>query len=136
MTTIAATRTFPAYREVVQELVQEHLELTYQPLLLALYYASEREPSDIFLFEVADKFGGNWVSEDNELMEATFGAASGLSIDKDQRLHLILTNPNEFHAAIENCWQSLQEIRQAVKSGQFEILYADPSRGSRLFDAL
>ncbi len=130
--TATVAKTFPAYRNVVQELVEEHLELTDQPLLLALYYVPDRDSNDIFLFEVADKFGGNRVTEENAFMEVTFGANSGLRIGKKQRLHLIITNPNELRAAIRNKWPDVVEIGKAVAQERYQQLYAASEDGENL----
>lgn len=107
-----------------------------QPLLLALYYATDHDPEDIFLFEIADKFGGNRISEDSELMEVTFGAGTGLQIQADQRLHLMVTNPREFDMAVQKRWQGLQKVGQAVRSGRFQTLYAAPEAGENLLNVL
>ncbi len=128
----AAARTFPGYHEVVQELVEEHLEIKDQPLLLALYYAPDRDSNDVFLFEVADKFGGNRVTEEKAFMEVTFGADSELRIGKKQRLHLVITNPNEFRAAIRNRWPDVVEIGKAVAQQRYQQIYAAPGDGENL----
>jgi hypothetical protein len=130
--TATATRTFPAYSDVVRELVEEHLEIEGQPLLLALYYAPEHDLNDIFLFEVVDKFGGNRVSEDNEFMEVTFGADSGLRIRRTQRLHLVITNPNEVNTAIRNKWPDVVEIGKAIAQDRYQQLYIAPGYGEIL----
>lgn len=113
---------FPQFEEQIRSLTEQHRELEDEPLHLAIVYAPQRDPGDIFLFEV---IGGNSVSPDRELFEVTFASTPGFPMVADQRLHLILTNPHELDTALSEEWPSLREIIDAVRSGNCERLYAD-----------
>jgi hypothetical protein len=100
--------------------------LADEPLLLAIYYKPDREPQDIFLFEVIENFGDGAIDSDQELFEVTFGASSGLSLEPGQLLHLVLTNPSEFEKAARANWSLMEELRQAIAAGNFRVLYSHP----------
>ncbi len=89
---------FPHLRRQLLDLAKQHLEIADQPLHLAIAYDPGRDSQDIFLFELLDNFGGNEINPDAQLFEATFGSSKGFSLEPDQRLHFILTNPEEFRA--------------------------------------
>jgi hypothetical protein len=116
---------FPHLRRQLLELAKQHLRLRDEPLHLAMAYDPGRDSQDVFLFELLDNFGGNEINPDAVLFEATFGASSSFSLEPDQRLHLILTNPAEFRTALDRRWPTADEVRDAVHRGDFEILYSD-----------
>lgn len=116
---------FPHLRRQIRDLAKQHLKLRDEPLHLAIVYDAGRDSQDIFLFELLDNFGGNEINPDAELFEATFGSSSNFSLEPGQRLHLILTNPEEFRKALIQRWPTAEEVRDAVRRGDFEILYSD-----------
>ena len=120
------------YEEQVRELVQEHLELKDDPLLLALQYQPEDDTENVFLLEVIEGFGGNAVDPEKDLFQVSFGAASGFPIKQEQRLYMTLTNPQEIKVAFQENWPLIQRIRDAVKSGHGRFLFKDADRGTEL----
>jgi hypothetical protein len=119
-------QSFPHFREQVRELVEAHRELEDEPLLLALYYAPERRPQDVFLFEVLENFGRNMVDPNRELFEVEGGSTIDFPMQPDQRLHLVLTNPKELEVAQREGWAAFDELRNAIKRGTYEVIYQDP----------
>jgi hypothetical protein len=94
-----------------------------EPLLLAACYSPDREPDDIFLFEVSEDFGTGSVDADREIFEVTYDSTSGFPMEAGQRLHLVLTNPCEFETAIHEKWPALAELRDAISAGSYRIVY-------------
>lgn len=90
-----------------------------------MLYEPGRDSPDLFLFELLGNFGGNEISEDPQLFEVAFGPALGLELEAGRKLRLILTHPEEFRLALKQHWSSAEEIRAAVRRGDFEILHSD-----------
>ncbi len=128
--TIQAPTQFPGFAADVQRLVNEHRQFADEPLLLAIYYKPDRELQDIFLFEVVENLG-NGVDPDRELFEVTYSSTSGFPLEPGQKLHLVLTNPQEFETAVRENWPLLRELREAIDAGAYRVLYSDP-RHARL----
>lgn len=124
MTTQAPTQ-FPGFATQIRGLVEEHLKLTDEPLLWAVYYKPNRDEQDIFLFEVIEDFGAGRIDPDREFFEVTYTSKSGFDMDADQRLHLVLTNPQEFTAAVRENWELLAELQQAINLGNYQTIYID-----------
>jgi hypothetical protein len=116
---------FPHLRRQLLDLAKQHLKLRDEPLHLAIAYDPGRDSQDIFLFELLDNFGGNEIDPDAQLFEATFGSSNSFALEAGQRLHLILTNPQEFRTALNQHWPTAEEVRDAVRRGDFEILHSD-----------
>jgi hypothetical protein len=116
---------FPQSESKLKRLVSEHLKLQDEPLLLALYYAPDREQQDIFLFEVLDGFGGNSVSPDRNLFEVTYGTSPAFAMKRGQQLHLVLTNPIELKLAFRDGWELAKEIRDAVRRNDYRVIHQD-----------
>lgn len=112
----------------VEKLVAEHRGLVDEPLLLAICFVPARDPGDTFLFEVVEGFGAGAIDEDRKLFEVTYASTPSFPLAPGQRLHLILTSPEELDVACQEQWPSIEEIRDAMRSGQFITLYSDPSR--------
>ena len=123
---------FPAYESQTKRLVESHLALEDEPLLLALYYAQDADSEDVYLFEVIENFGAGDISEDKELFEVTFGSSEGFPLPSGRHLHLILTNPDELKAAFANKWEGVEAIRSAIWRGNFRSLYSHPTKGAAL----
>jgi hypothetical protein len=118
----------PEMLDAVKRLIEEHREIKDEPLLLAVYFEPERDPGDLFLFEVVEGFGANRVQEDRELFEVSYYSTPQFPLGSEQRLHLVLTNPVEFEAATQAHWPSLEEVRNAMRDGRAKVLFADPAR--------
>jgi hypothetical protein len=52
---------FPGLASQIRNLAQQHREFREEPLHLAIAYEPDRDPNDIFLFELLGNFGGNEV---------------------------------------------------------------------------
>ena len=59
------------------------------------------------------------------MFETTFEPNGRLQTGFDRRLHLILTTPAEFKTAMEEHWASAEEIVNAVRCADYEVLYSD-----------
>ncbi len=114
---------FPQIETRIRELTEQHRELEDEPLHLAISYAPQRDPQDIFLFEVIG--GTDSISPDKELFETTFASTPGFPMSTDQQLHLLLTNRSELDMALREGWQSVREIVDAIRSGEYKTLWAD-----------
>jgi hypothetical protein len=122
------TTTYPTSHDAVEKLVQEHAALADEPLLLAVYYAPDRNPGDIFLFEVFEGFGANGIDEDRRLFEVAYGAKSNFPLEPGQQLRLVLTNVPEFKRAVSEDWEHVQELKRAIAAGRYEILFMHPEQ--------
>lgn len=116
---------FPRLENPLRRLAEQHRELEDEPLHLALAFDPGRDPDDVFLFELLGHFGGDEINPERELFEVTFDTSRSLPLESGQKLHLILTHPGEFRFALASHWKSADEIRDAVRRGDFEILFAD-----------
>jgi hypothetical protein len=117
------TERFPQFAEPIRKLAQQHRALEDEPLHLAVSYGPPREEQDIFLFEV---IGGSGINPEGDLFETTFLPASGFPMDPGQKLHLILTNPEELREAADKDWPLAKEIIRALRSpADHQVLFAD-----------
>lgn len=125
---------FPQFESAVRQLIEQHRLLQDEPLHLAVSYGPQREPQDIFLFEV---IGGNErpLCEDHELFETVFTTHSGFPMRAEQNLHLVLATPAEWETALREGWPSAEEIRRAIEAGDYQVVYADEV-GQRLLKSL
>ena len=119
------TERYPHLETSLRDLARRHRELEDEPLHLALLFDPGRESGDVFLFEILGNFGYGEVGEDGDLWEVAFGPTSSLPLATGQHIHLILTNPNEFRFALSADWPTAIEVRDAVRRGDFEVLYED-----------
>ena len=126
---------FPRHEKQARDLVKAHGEIEDEPLLLAVYFAPNRDPEDVFILEVLDGFGGNTVGNDGDLFEVTYGPSPSFPLQAGRRLHLILTNPTELRQAAEEEWALAKELRQAKQRGQWKIIY-DKDEGGPIERAL
>ena len=116
---------FPRFEREISRLTEQHRELQDEPLHLAVaYLPATRDQQDIFLFEVV---GGPiaTISPERNLFEATFSSTPGFRMDQDERLHLVLTNPDELRLALEQSWPLAQEVVNAIKANDYHTMYAD-----------
>jgi hypothetical protein len=116
----------PALVQQIEALINQHRRLQDEPLLLAIYYEPGRLPQDIFVFEVIDGFGAGSIDPDQELFEVTYNSTPGFPLPPGRRLHLVLTNPQEFAVAAQGNWPLLAELREAIAAGNSLVVYSDP----------
>ena len=117
---------YPGYLREVENLVEQHLELEEEPLRLAIYYAPNRDKDDVFLFEVIDNFDGSSIETDGDLLEVLYGSTPGFELsNREARLHIILTSPDELRKAGANRTNRFQELKQAIAQHHAEIIYSD-----------
>jgi hypothetical protein len=117
---------FPQSLAKVEWLAKQHLQIKDEPLLLALYFSPDRDPQDIFVFEVIENFGAGSVDPDQTLFEITYASGLTFPLAEGQKLHLVLTNPNELEVAFRDEWPSAKEIRDAVKRRDYRTIHEDP----------
>lgn len=129
---------YPDNEARVKELVREHARLEDEPLLLAVYFASQSAPADECLFEVAENFGFNEVSEDRQVMQIAFGPTPSFPLNSGQHLRLWLTNPAECLAALTERWSAVADVQKALATGQAKVVYQNHGRPEtqRLLDAM
>jgi hypothetical protein len=121
------TRDFPHSEDKVKSLVVEHRKLKDEPLVLALYYAPDREPQDIFIFEIIDGFGADSVDPERNLFEVAYASNAAFPLKQGQKLHLVLTNRKEVKVAFQDGWGGSQEIRDAIRRNDYRLIYQDPA---------
>lgn len=129
------TERFPQFEQALRRLTDQHRELDDEPLRLALAYQPglPRDQQEIYLFEVIDGRGDS--NPDKELFETTFEPNGRLQSGFDQRLHLILTTPAEFENAMEEHWKAAEEIVDALRGGDCQVLYSD-ALGAEILDRI
>lgn len=116
---------YPRHEAALRKLVEQHREITYEPLHLALIYRPpHRDPRHIYLFEVLTMIsnGLNW---EDDLFEVELTAGEDFPLTSDEALHLIITNPIELEHAARHGWPIAAEVSAALSSGDFEILLCD-----------
>lgn len=109
----------------IRDLVQRHREFEDEPLHLALLYDPGRDTEDVFLFELLSNYGRDEVGEDGDLWEVTFASSGSLPLSTGQNFHLVLTNPRELEFALNAGWPTAVELRDAIRRGDFEVVYED-----------
>ena len=129
------TEKFPQFGQAIRRLTDQHRELEDEPLHLAIAYqpGPPRDQQDIYLFEV---IGGRGESNpDKELFETTFEPNGRLQSGFDQRLHMILTTPADFKTAMEEHWKTAEEIVNAVRCDDYQVLSSD-AVGAEILDLI
>lgn len=116
---------FPQFEAEIRQLTAQHRELRDEPLHLAVAYDPGRDSQDRFLFEVVDYVGSSEPSLERDLFEATFRATPTLPVNGGEWLHLVLTTSEELPVALEQRWPLADEFRNAVKRGDFEVVFQD-----------
>ncbi len=115
----------PQFQDAIHRLVQQHRELHDEPLHLALtYLPADRNPQHVYLLEVVSVPGAG-LNPEHDLFEATFGSTAGFPFLADEELHLILTNPRELEVALDRGWPLANEIVNAIRAGNTQILFQD-----------
>jgi len=123
---------YPQAAGAVRDLVREHLKLTDEPLLLAVYYAPQRDEQDIFLFEVIDGFGADVIDDRQEIFEMTYAARSTFPLAPGQQLHLVLTSLPEFQEAVREKWPAIRELQEAIRTNHYEVAFQAPGHAHLL----
>ena len=116
---------FPGLDRQIRGLAKQHSALRDEPLHLAIAYDPGRETGDVFLFELLGNFGGNEINDDAKFFEVTFDSSPSFALAKGQKLHLVLTNPPELRVALDQHWPTAEEVRHALRRGDFEVLHSD-----------
>jgi hypothetical protein len=120
------TGTYPDYLGQVRELVEQHRELIEEPVLLAVYYAPDRNDDDVFLFEVLGNFQGSSIEYDGDLLEVVYGSTPHFAMhSRASVLHIVLTNPDELRLAAERQTPRFVEIKRAFAEGRAQVVYRD-----------
>ncbi|MDD4889088.1 MAG: hypothetical protein PHU85_04095 [Phycisphaerae bacterium] len=122
----------------IKALVKEHKKLKDEPLLLAVHYRSSRKNAaeDVCVLEVLKGFGSGEVDPDRELFEVAYPGAPDLKLKKGQSLRLLLTNPAELVAALQDNWSLAKDLKTAVRQNAAEKIYAEPKEGEQLWKML
>ena len=124
---------FPDYLEPLKQLVNKHLSMDGEALLLVGYYNPERkEQKGVFLLEVLEGFGHGEIEPDNEFMEVSFTSSEAFPLEEGQRFHLTMTNPQEFRRALEAGWFHAKELKEAIEQRRLIWLYSHATRGAEL----
>jgi hypothetical protein len=125
---------FPQFEKEIRRLTEQHRELKDEPLHLAIAYepGQPQDPEDIYLFEVIGGWGDS--NPDKELFDTTFEPNGRLPTGFNQRLHMILTTPAEFKTALEENWNSAEEIVNGVRR-DYQVFYSD-AIGKEILDLI
>jgi hypothetical protein len=116
---------FPQFEAAIRRLTEQHRELEDEPLHLAVsYLPAKRDQHHIFLFEVIGTAEES-LNPERDLFEVTFATTPGFPMEHDEQLHLILTNPRELKTAVRDGWPLANEIVNAIRARDYEVLYKD-----------
>ena len=126
---------FPDRLEDVERLIEQHRQLEHQTLLLAVYFDRPQDPESVYLLEVISPFGYNEVSDDQDLFEMQYGSTQGFPVPPDHCLSILLTNAVEAEAAIRQQWSAIIPVLDAVRRGDYRVLYAE-GEGRLVLDRL
>ena len=119
---------YPEQAELIADLVlNDHVALDDEPLLLAVYYASATFPNEECLFEVARNFGYGEPDEDKHILQMQFGPSANFSLPNGDYLRLSLTNPAELRLAGAEGWPEVRDLQDAMQHEQYELLYQRPN---------
>jgi hypothetical protein len=126
---------FPLFEEAIRRLTEQHRELEDEPLHLAVsYLPTKRDSQHIYLFEVIGTSGES-INPEQDLFEAAFATTEGFPMGPNEKLHLVLTNPRELDIALERNWPLASEVVNAIRDGDFKVLYQDDI-GQKVLDKL
>lgn len=126
---------FPRFEAAIRRLTEQHRELVDEPLHLAVsYLPAMRDQQHIYLFEVIGDPGES-INPERDLFEAVFATSPGFPMGPNEQLHLILTNTRELEIALREGWSLAAEVVNAIRDGDYEILYKDEV-GERVLNEL
>ena len=92
---------------------------------LAVSYDPGRDCEDIFLFEVVGGFARGEINPERDLFETAFFSTPEFPLAAGEKLHLVLTSPEELSVALAEGWPLAIELRRAIRRGDFEDLFHD-----------
>jgi hypothetical protein len=130
---------FPEQRELVRDLVlNDHVAIQSVSLSLAIYFSSRIAPDEECIFEVIHDFGFDEVSKEHAMFQVQFGPTRNFPLPAGDFLHLFLTNAPEALYAIDNGWPEVHDLCEAMRSGQYEVVYLRPNDpdADKVLDAL
>jgi hypothetical protein len=122
------TDRFPELQTSLAELVESHKTVEGEPLHLALVYdpCRQDDANQVFLFEVSENFGGDHINPEHRLFEIEFSGKQVFgAADRGRGLRLVMTSLAEFGEALREGWSGVQEIKSAIRTGAFEVLFRD-----------
>lgn len=134
MATFTESR-YPQYADQIRRLAEEHRSFQDEPLHLALTFDPGKDDGDIYLLEIISNFGEDEPDPKKELFEIAFSSSESLQLGANHKLHLLLTNPNEFRLACRENWDWIRALRRAIERDAYETLYADDT-GKQLMEAV
>ena len=118
---------YPDQQPLLLNLVtHHHAALTDEPLLLAIYYASEGWPDEECLFEIARNFGSDEIDPERQIFAVQFSGSVELPLPPPHHLRVLLTNPTEFERAMNERWPQIVDLLTAIDRGRYEVLYLRP----------
>jgi len=115
--------------------VQEHLKIKDEPLLLAVHYTPPNSGQDVYLFEIAGKFGLETVDPDRKIFEIGYGSTTGFPLTPGQELRLLITNPTEWRTAVDQDWKAIRVLRKAAEGNRAQVLY-HTKEGAKLWEMI
>jgi hypothetical protein len=116
---------FPQFEAGIRRLAEQHRELVDEPLHLAMSYLPARpDQQHVFLFEVIGGPGES-INPERDLFEMTFASTPGLPMGPSHELHLVLTYPRELEIALSEDWPLANELVEAIRRQEYEVLYND-----------
>jgi hypothetical protein len=119
----------------LKKVVQEHLKIKDEPLLLAVHYTPPNPGRDIYLFEIAGRFGLETVDPDRKMFEIGYGSTTGFPLAPGQELRLLITNPTEWRTAVDQNWSAIQLLRKAINGNRARVLHAT-KEGAKLWEMI
>ncbi len=122
-------RVFDVDIEPISKLIEEHRQFKDEPLILALYYDAGDDPREMHFLEVIENFGANSVNPDRELFEWTYDAPGPEGARRTW--HHVMTSPPEFETALRENWRQAEQVRKAVATGRYEVLFMSEHGGIR-----
>lgn len=120
---IATDPTHMRYRQYIAPLVERHKENYGDKLLLSVSYTPERDESDIFLLTVLAGFHSHSLEENGDILEVLYGSTNAFPLFGNDRLHILLTSPEEFEEAKQKQTSRLTEFMTACKNDKAILLY-------------
>ena len=111
-------------REMVKNLVDEHKELGYEKLKLAVWFGEKDNVSDVYLFEVIENHPESF---SGYLDTYEFGPSEKFAA----RLHLVIAAPEDIDDVILNSDKTLIKIL----SSEPEIIFND-TEGEKIWEKI
>ncbi len=109
-------------RKMVKQLVEEHKNLGYEKLKLAVWFGEKDQVSDVHLLEIVE----NHPESLSGYLETYEFAPSK---DFPVRLHLAIAAPGDLETALQNQDRTLQKARAFAP----EVIFADNGEGEKLW---